>query len=164
MEKSIIQISEARLWSMAPHSFLNLCFKSSKFAHDDAAQQALNHFTTFTLSTMDMQNTKQRKVSTMSSSSSSSDNGMEFLPWLILHCVNDIFIFVSDVPNKNNELSSPTLAEEKMTTALPDPMYADNYLLCNKEIQHTSIPTTMLPKESVVLPINDKKWTIVSLE
>ncbi|KAI3692811.1 hypothetical protein L6452_32634 [Arctium lappa] len=95
------------------------------------------------VSTADMQNTKRQKVSTMSSSGSDS---------------------IKNVPSKSNELCSPALAEDKTMTTPPDSMNADSYLLCNKVRVHTSIPTMVLPHGSVVLPISDNKWTIVSLE
>ena len=41
---------------------------------------------------------------------------------------------------------------------------AESYLLCNKVRVYTSMPDVVLPKGSVVLPIAEGKWTIVSLE
>lgn len=61
------------------------------------------------------------------------------------------------------EITPPDLAVP--TTDEPDlNKSAESYLLCNKVRVYTSMPDVALPKGSVVLPIAEGKWTIVSLE
>ncbi|KAJ9540620.1 hypothetical protein OSB04_027126 [Centaurea solstitialis] len=74
------------------------------------------------------------------------------------------FFSISEVPNKNDEFSSSAFGEEKTTTTPLDSMNAHTYLLFDKFRVYTSMPTTVLPKGCVVLPIDDNKWTIVRLE
>ncbi|CAI9277569.1 unnamed protein product [Lactuca saligna] len=80
--------------------------------------------------------------------------------------------------SKNIELCLPVLPEEKAmaTASLPSETtlsinketnskkFKESYLICNKVRVHTSIPTTVLPNGTVMLPIGEDKWTVVSLE
>ncbi|KAI3700408.1 hypothetical protein L2E82_45034 [Cichorium intybus] len=83
--------------------------------------------------------------------------------------------FTSDV-SKTSEVSLSVSPEEKATAATPPGQsalsieepdrkkYMESYLLCNMVRVHTSIPVTVLPKGTVMLPIGEDKWTVVSLE
>lgn len=78
--------------------------------------------------------------------------------------------------SKTGEADGPVLPEEMVTPATPPGQSAvsieeadskrsmESYLLCNKVRVYTSIPVTALPKGTVMLPIGEDKWTMVSLE
>lgn len=89
----------------------------------------------------------------------------------------NLFRSVSGELSKNSELCLPVLPEEKAmaTASLPSETtlsiketnskkFKESYLICNKVRVHTSIPTTVLPNGTVMLPIGEDKWTVVSLE
>ncbi|KAK3036168.1 hypothetical protein RJ639_029905 [Escallonia herrerae] len=58
------------------------------------------------------------------------------------------------------DLSVLSIADSRVETT----MGIKSYLLCNRVRVYTSIPDMNLPKGSVVLPISDDKWVVVSLE
>ncbi|GKC46911.1 double-stranded RNA-binding protein 1-like protein [Tanacetum coccineum] len=111
-------------------------FQSSKAAKDDVAAIAFSHYSTFSLEM------KKMKLTTMGSCSNKDkgalkETAMEITP-------PDVAVPTTNGPNLKKSMES--------------------YLLCNKVRVYTSIPDAVLPKGSVVLPIAEGKWTIVSLE
>nr|KAJ0216748.1 hypothetical protein LSAT_V11C300147450 [Lactuca sativa] len=107
-------------------------------------------------------------------------DGQEHTPLFkasVLVNVVNLFRSVSGELSKNSELCLPVLPEEKAmaTASLPSETtlsiketnskkFKESYLICNKVRVHTSIPTTVLPNGTVMLPIGEDKWTVVSLE
>ncbi|GJS29067.1 double-stranded RNA-binding protein 1-like protein [Tanacetum coccineum] len=133
-------------------------FQSSKAAKDDVAAIAFSHYSTFSPNSnllmsnfhsfvdevpiAEMKNLKKLKLTAMGSCSNKDKGALK---------------------ETAMEITPPDVAVP--TTNGPDLKKSmESYLLCNKVRVYTSIPDAVLPKGSVVLPIAEGKWTIVSLE
>lgn len=66
------------------------------------------------------------------------------------------------LPSKTTPSKSPTVSDAN--TSARRTAETKSYLLSNRFRIYTSIPDEVLPEGTIVLPIAEDKWTVVSLE